>query len=443
MRLSALIVGGVRPRIVSTAFWAVGIAALCACSRDAPPQASSASPLLRIGQAPAPDAADGIKIAPPPVDYAAADSWLCRPGRNDACAAADLRAVEIAADGARTVRAAGPAADSPIDCFYVYPAVSRDASGNSDLHAGPEETAIVQAEFARFASVCRTYAPLYRQVTATALEAALRGRPMETDRDQAYEDVEAAWRRYLEVDNAGRPFVLIGHGQGAGILARLIANEIEGRPEASRLLSAILPGGGVFVRAGAPTGGSFKQLPLCSSSEQLGCVIAWSAFKGAPPPGSVFGRAATVGMSEACVNPAALAHPEATEERLTPFLSARPAAPFVRAPDLSGVADAGSSAAAAAPFIALPGRIAAACAAEGGATWLDIRVDAQPEDVRAGDIGGELVLDGQALPAFGLDPIALELAMGDLIAIVRTEGKAWSAAHAQAERSPPGHTVKR
>ena len=42
-------------------------------------------------------------------------------------------------------------------------------AGNSDMTAGPEEHGVILQQFARFASVCRVYAPLYRQVTLTAL----------------------------------------------------------------------------------------------------------------------------------------------------------------------------------------------------------------------------------------------------------------------------------
>src|SRR5712692_5322632 len=53
-------------------------------------------------------------------DYGNGDSWLCRPGRQDACAV-DLSTTVVAADGKlkRETWAAHPSA--PIDCFYVYP----------------------------------------------------------------------------------------------------------------------------------------------------------------------------------------------------------------------------------------------------------------------------------------------------------------------------------
>src|SRR5215467_3329629 len=114
-------------------------------------------------------------------DYSNGDNWLCRPGRQDACAI-DLTTTVISANGKlkRETWAANP--NALIDCFYVYPTVSTDPTGNSDMNPGPEEKAVIRAQFARFASRCLPYAPMYRQITLTALRAALAGKPMPMDR---------------------------------------------------------------------------------------------------------------------------------------------------------------------------------------------------------------------------------------------------------------------
>ena len=162
-------------------------------------------------------------------DYSNGDTWLCRPGRQDACAV-DLATTIIAADGKlkREAWAADPKA--AIDCFYVYPTVSNDPTGNSDMIPGPEEKGVVAAQFARFASQCRVYAPMYRQITLTALRGVIAGTPIPMDRALAYTDVLDAWNYYLEHDNQGRGVVLIGHSQGSGVLTQLIKNEIDGKP---------------------------------------------------------------------------------------------------------------------------------------------------------------------------------------------------------------------
>ncbi len=68
-------------------------------------------------------------------DYSKPETWLCRPGRQDACAV-DLTTTVIAADGKLTKEPFKANANAPIDCFYVYPTVSNDATPNSDMNCG-------------------------------------------------------------------------------------------------------------------------------------------------------------------------------------------------------------------------------------------------------------------------------------------------------------------
>ena len=53
----------------------------------------------------------------------------------------------------------------PIDCFYVYPSVSTENRGNSDLKPGIEETDTARLQASWFSPICRVFAPMYRQVT--------------------------------------------------------------------------------------------------------------------------------------------------------------------------------------------------------------------------------------------------------------------------------------
>src|SRR5678815_6071290 len=96
------------------------------------------------------------------------DTWLCRPGNHDACDI-DLTTTVISANGMLTKETWAADPKAPIDCFYVYPTVSNDQSGNSDMVANTEELNVIKAQAARFGSQCRVFAPLYRQVTLGAL----------------------------------------------------------------------------------------------------------------------------------------------------------------------------------------------------------------------------------------------------------------------------------
>lgn len=189
--------------------------------------------------------------------YAEDAAWLCRPGRKDPCSTAQLDAVRVDAGGARTPEPFRAAADPPIDCFYVYPTVSLDPTPVSDMTAGPEEARSAAGQVGRFASRCRVFAPVYRQITLVGLRNSLGGGAA-ADWSQPYGDVREAWREYLRRDNGGRGVVLIGHSQGAILLSRLMAEEIETDPAQKRLLvSAILAGHpGLAVPKGSDVGGT-------------------------------------------------------------------------------------------------------------------------------------------------------------------------------------------
>ena len=102
--------------------------------------------------------------APSSNDYSQDGAWLCRPGRQDACAI-DLSTTVVSADGSLTREEWKARPDAPIDCFYVYPTVSTDPAANSDMTPDAAERNVIAQQFARFTAVCRPFAPIYRQVT--------------------------------------------------------------------------------------------------------------------------------------------------------------------------------------------------------------------------------------------------------------------------------------
>ncbi len=57
----------------------------------------------------------------------------------------------------------------PIDCFYVYPTVSEQASENANLEIEPQETQIAIEQASRFSQDCKVYAPMYPQLTLAAI----------------------------------------------------------------------------------------------------------------------------------------------------------------------------------------------------------------------------------------------------------------------------------
>ena len=377
---------------------------------------------------PAPTETATPLAAQPKNDYSNGDTWLCRPGRQDACAV-DLTTTVISADGKLKAEKWVAKSDVPIDCFYVYPTVSNDPTPNSDMNPGPEEKAVVKTQFARFGSQCRLYAPMYRQITLTALRSMLGGTPVAVNREMAYHDVLDAWNYYLEHDNKGRGVVLIGHSQGSGMLTELIKNEIDGKPVQSRIVSALLLGTSLPVPKGKDVGGAFQHMPLCHTADQTGCVITYASFRAnVPPPAtSRFGKAPGENMQSACTNPAALGGGSgelhaylgsggsgiATVNELAPGPWVKPAQPINT------------------PFVSVPGMLTAECVSNEHGSYLAITVHGDPAGPRASDIVGDVVVNKQVLPEWGLHLIDVNLTMGNLLDIVGRESKAYHSASAK------------
>ena len=349
---------------------------------------------------------------PVPVDYSQESSWLCLPGQADACSTPLLTtAVTPAGYGKRTN--SSPAKDPPIDCFYVYPTVSRDQGLNSDLDM-KEEIGTAAAQAARFSSVCKVYAPKYRQMTVGAIVAFAAGQDVTAAAITSYGDVVAAWRDYLANRNQGRPFVLIGHSQGTLHLIQLIAREIETRPDvAKRMKLAILPGYNVLVPQGKLVGGDFKSTPLCSGPGQTNCVIAWTSYRerNVPPAGAIFGLAAKPGMTVACVNPA---RPGATGwVKLDSYWVGKSSYPVPGGPVQWSAEGEPPT-----PWVHVKDLNSGRCINDGQRGYFSVRTDADPKDKRTDRIGGEVGIGGLFIPAWGMHLADMSLVQGDLVRLV-------------------------
>src|SRR5262249_52732131 len=150
---------------------------------------------------------------------------LCRPGQsNDPCASSDAATV-VPASGSRTTQPQSAGGDSPFDCFYVYPTVSSEPSDNADLQIQQTEIDAAISQASRFSSVCRVWAPMYRQRTTKSLQKGLGDDPNADN--VAYDSLLSAWKDYLAHDNQGRPVVFIGHSQGAAMLIRLLSSAVD------------------------------------------------------------------------------------------------------------------------------------------------------------------------------------------------------------------------
>ena len=350
--------------------------------------------------------------APPPpasparpdaTHYADPHAWLCLPGRDDACAR-DLTATELHPDGSRTIEKRAAAVDPKVDCFYVYPTVDLElVSGNHESFDDLSTmTTAAIAQAARFRETCAVYAPLYRQATIGSY---LHEDTLEARLAFAFADVEAAFRAYLADRDRGRPLVLLGHSQGAEMIVRLLARFFDRDPVMrARLLLAMPIGGDVEVPKGKSAGATFANIPICTKTDETGCVIAYRTdVAGAPaPPGR---NAPKPGNESVCVNPASFdgdaPHPLSRAYLLINNRTHR----WVRGVDNVET-----------PFVELADFYASRCIdAPGGYRYLGISLIGAPGDGRANPLDFDRVPLKKQL---GLHIVDFQLPQGDLVDLV-------------------------
>ncbi len=360
-------------------------------------------------------------------DYSNPALWLCKPGiANDKCKV-NLDATVIKPNGSTSVEKFKAASNPAIDCFFVYPTVSLDPGWQSDFDPDRMEWDDVKLQFARFGSVCRTFAPIYRQTTLTALRVASGGPAPAGERPTGggYADVVDAWNWYLANENKGRGVVLVGHSQGAGVIARLIAAEIEGKPVEHQFISGIILGSAVSVPEGKDTGGTYKAIPLCRADDQLGCIISYASFRDTnpPPAASRFGRGAS-GMVAACTNPANLKSGKGAPDSY-----------FLAQGFLNGSggttqpAWANPAPKVETPFVKVPGLVSTECVKNGDFSYLAMHVNADPKDKRTDELAGEIIRPTGPDLSWGLHLIDVDHSMGDLVRIVGKQAAAYGKKH--------------
>jgi hypothetical protein len=344
---------------------------------------------------------------------AAADAklvWLCKPGQRANPCEPPLTTTTYSPAGKRLgVEHVRRAARRRADCFYVYPTVSDQKAPQATQVVDDVLRSIALYQTARYSRDCRVFAPVYRQVTIQGL---LNPRTVTREmREQAYRDVVEAWRSYLKRFNHGRGVVLIGHSQGTFVLRRLIREEIDPRASARRrIVSAVLLGGNVTVRAGAARGGDFKHVRACRRPGQTGCVVAFSTFNAPVPQNSLFGRATKPGREILCTNPAALGGGSA---KITPIY---PSAPF--APSVIGAAAnlaLGGLPRPSTPWAAFPAAYSGRCSKADGASVLQVK-----------PLRGAFPLTATPDATWGLHLTDANIALGNLADLVRRQIRAYN-----------------
>jgi hypothetical protein len=338
--------------------------------------------------------------------------WLCKPGNSSDPCHVSLDATLLSPTGKHLgVQHVKRPRHPKFDCFYVYPTVSDQPGGTTNFDIDPELRSIALYQAARYTSECRMFAPVYRQVTLNGIFGRVPVTP--ADRERGYNDVRSAWRDYLRNYNHGRGVVLVGHSQGSFVLRQLVANEVDSKPKVrKRLISALLLGGNVTVKKGKDVGGDFKHIRACRSRSQTGCVVAFSTFGEYPPADATFGRTTARGQAVLCTNPAALRGGSA---KVTPIQPKEPFAPGTIAAGITllGVPQPDVST----TWGELPNAYKARCSTGSAHALVITPLRGAPVFTPSPDAG------------WGLHLVDANIALGNLVGLVRHQAAVWRRAH--------------
>ena len=183
----------------------------------------------------------------------------------------------LTVEDSRRAEPVDPDAIPDFAVFFVPPTSYIQAGGDWNAAFGNADTDNRARLFLRglaspFNRADEIWAPKYRQA---AVGAFLTDKPeAKLAIDAAYADVREAFRYFLETVDADKPLVLAGHSQGSLHVLRLLMEEVDGTPNADRLVAAYVPGWPISVEHDLPA----LPQPACASPEQTGCLLGWSAF---------------------------------------------------------------------------------------------------------------------------------------------------------------------
>lgn len=206
-----------------------------------------------------------------------------------ACGSADRESAPAATDYSQASHwlalPVAPVPALPVDLFYLYPTAWTSTSAAPQVCAINEPTMLAQAPgaFARqataFETVANIYAPYYRQNNSSPTDRwnIIAGIPTL--------DATAAFDYYIKHYNNGRPFILVGHSQGATVLTNLLSGYLKDHPEVLKNMVAAYVVGSPISQAYLD---SNRHLKFAAGADDTGVIISYNTegpvVSGGPNP---------------------------------------------------------------------------------------------------------------------------------------------------------------
>lgn len=165
--------------------------------------------------------------------------------------------------------------DNDVDVFYIHPTGFFEKTWNSFMEkdrASYERTEMMLGnQVSAFNDSCNIYAPEYRQATYYSYFA--KNSDGISAHDLAFEDVLNSFNYFIENFNNNKPFIILGHSQGALHAQRLISKFVQGTQLQDRMICAYVIG---YIIPEILYDELFPSIPMSSSALDTNCIISWS-----------------------------------------------------------------------------------------------------------------------------------------------------------------------
>ena len=186
--------------------------------------------------------------------------------------------------------------DKNVDVFYAYPTIYFDSiPQNMDINDEKNRQEVISkmnSQMGLYSPYANIFTPYYRQMyrdgfndlpadEATALL------------NTAYEDIADAFKYYMENLNNNRPFILMGHSQGAGIVIDLLRKEFDNSEYSDKFIAAYTTGVSIMPQDTI----DYPWIKIAQCSDDIGVVITYNTLDFEHNESSSFQTGAL------CVNP--------------------------------------------------------------------------------------------------------------------------------------------
>ncbi|MCR5808724.1 MAG: DUF3089 domain-containing protein [Clostridiales bacterium] len=175
----------------------------------------------------------------------------------------------------------GEGDDKPADLFIICPTVDTRSYANSeDLNEKLKGRFVsaLDAEKGIYSEACRLYSPYYRQMSIGAYT--LGAEDFNKAKDNAYLDVSAAFRYYLDNENDGRPIVLAGFSQGAQMCIELLKEYFGGNAEGRKLKNRLVAVYAIGWRITEEDINQYPQIVPAKAESDIGSVVCYECEDG-------------------------------------------------------------------------------------------------------------------------------------------------------------------